>query len=257
MGNRIVLTGVILFTFTAFSPAEYRSNLYLFEQATQPLKFDFSEITDSTYTHADSIIKTADLLLSYYTQPGILYSPGGIYYYGSIGFYYKYGWWFDKDSIDIYKNRGDSLIWDLNITAPQSGYTDTITFDRDSLPSRLYIVKTSENQHALFILVANYYGGLDRQQFYWALQTDGSGVFQKDTPVKPGSLKSISQRYCKVIQTANNITVYSLFPDTRLLQVSVFDMRGREVVRIDQYDKDHLVINNTKLSKGCFILKVQ
>lgn len=257
MGTKIVLTGIILFHFIIFSHAEYRSNLYLFEQATLPLQFDFSEITDSTYIHVDSNIITSDVFISFYQFPGILSSPFGIYYYGNVDFYYKYGWWLDKDSIDIYKNRGDSIIRNLNIVAPQDGYTDTLEYPHDSLQSRLYIVKTSENQHALFILVANYYGGLDRQQFYWALQTDSCGIFQNNTLVKKGCDNKVSTRKYKIIQSPDSFIICSLLPYTSRLQVSVFDMRGKDVASFEQYGKNHIVIKNTKLSKGCYILKVQ
>ncbi len=252
--KKVIVTSVIIFAAIHSLNAEYRSNLYLFEQTyyTPPEQFDFSEITDSTLHHYDSNVVSADVFISH-GEKDTIFSPYGVYCYGDINFYHINGWWFNTDSIEIYKNKGDSIIWEASIIAPQDGYTDTII--KPSYNTLLFIVKTSENQHALFILVANYVGGLNREQYYWALQTDGSGIFQKETSLKHNK-SSAHNKNVYITQTKNSIIVNSLTKPSVISNVKLFDMKGRVVYTCGRSTSNQLCISKSGLSGGCYFIKL-
>lgn len=256
--KRIIFTGYIISILLFSVNAEYRSNLYVFVYPTftPPIQFDFSEITDTTYTHHDSNIVQADVLVNLYTFPNFITSQYGVYDYGKVDFYYlNPGWWMDQDSIAIYSAKGDTIIWGFNITAPQTGYQDTIDISADTvLQKRVFIVKTSEGQHALFVLVAEYTGGLDRKQFYWALQTDGSGVFQNQTYSKFKEKKTLNYGQIRIIQTQNCIIVNSL---SLKLSYSLYNIKGKEIGSYQNTNSNQIHIDKSNLSQGCYILQVK
>ena len=258
--NKIFILHLIVLLLSKTVAAEYRSNLYLFVQSmyTPPIQFDFSEITDSSFEHHDSNIVQADVYVSIYTSPMFIASPYGVYCYGDVDFFYNEGWWLDPDSIAIYKEKGDSIIWGFNITAPQNGYQDTIRVPTlDSVKSRIFIVKTSEEQHALFILVAVYIGALERYQFYWALQTDSSGIFQEQSYNKFTLSKNGKNGLFRVTQTNTDIVVTSLIPKPSPGSLSLYNIKGKEVYSIDNNHSNKISINKSNLSKGCYILQVK
>ena len=88
--RKLIFTSYLLISFLYPVNAEYRSSLYLFvyPNFTPPIQFDFSEITDTTYTHSDSNIVQADVLVNLYTFPNFITSQYGVYDYGKIDFYY-------------------------------------------------------------------------------------------------------------------------------------------------------------------------
>ena len=257
--RKLIFTSYLLLSFLYAVNAEYRSNLYLFvyPNFTLPIQFDFSEITDSTYEHHDSSIVQADVFVNLYTFPNFITSPYGVYNYGKVDFYYlSQGWWMDQDSIVIYTAKGDTVIWDSNITAPQTGYKDTIeiTAADTVLPKTVFIVKTSEGQHALFVLVAVYTGGLDRKQFYWVIQTDGSGVFQNQTFSKFKEKENLNTSQIGIIQTQNTVIINSL---SSKLSYSLYNIKGRNVSRYRNTNSDQIYIDKSNLPQGCYILKVK
>ena len=259
--RKLIFTSYLLISFLYPVNAEYRSNLYLFvyPNFTPPIQFDFSEITDTTYTHSDSNIVQADVLVNLYTFPNFITSPYGVYDYGKVDFYYlNQGWWMDQDSIVIYTSKGDTVIWDSNITAPQTGYKDTIeiTAADTVLPKRVFIVKTSEGQHALFVLVAEYTGGLDRKQFYWALQTDGSGVFQNQTFSKYKE-KKYNGKVIRIVQTQNKIIINSLFLKPLKLCYLLYDIKGKIACSYRNNNSNQVCIDKSNLPQGCYILQVK
>lgn len=260
--KKTIFTSCIISILLFSVNAEYRSNLYLFvyPNFTLPIQFDFSEITDSTYEHHDSSIVQADVFVNLYTFPNFIASPYGVYNYGKVDFYYlSQGWWMDQDSIVIYTAKGDTVIWDSNITAPQTGYKDTIeiTAADTVLPKTVFIVKTSEGQHALFVLVAVYTGGLDRKQFYWALQTDGSGIFQNQTFSKFKIEKNFNKEQIRIRQTHNKIVINSLFSNSSKLCYLLYDIKGKIVCSYRNNNSNRTSINKSKLPQGCYILQVK
>lgn len=242
-----ILVSLTLLNLVSFSHAEYRSNLYRFTLSNEvKVQFDFSEISDTTFSPSDDIIKDLDI---YLLDTKTFYSPYGIYDYGPVDFYYSNeACWYDKDTIAKYKNKGDSLIWNLNIKAPQSGYVDSIKVEWYNSPKRLLIVKTSESQHAILVVVAEYCGGINRVQYYWALQTDGSGKFQKDTPITT-PLSIHKAKLLKLTVTENNIVINNLKSDG---VIRLHDLRGRKLFEKQYTGADRVLFDISSFCAGVY-----
>ncbi len=232
--------------------AEYRSGLFLFEGIADSAVIDFSEITDSCSGNSDCPVIEPDVEIAFFPLPSHIKSQYGIIDYGVVDFHFnEMGWYMYPDSIEKFTSQGDSLIEALNVTAPQEGYTDSI---QGEFRGHLYIMKTSESHYALLLPIAQYYGGINRYQFFWAYQTDSTGVFDPQTPIKI-FYNCIRKDRITIDQSQNHIIISSASLPI-IFNAMLYDMRGKVITRLGGGSSKRKGFFKIAVPDGIYILKI-
>ena len=235
------MTITIADTAVASTDGMYRSGMFSFAAPFSGLDTPKIDLSDSLGTRCDIVFA------GYKGSSFVVNAPYGFYNLGSV------------NVPNSGKAGMDTLVSCMRITAPENGFeccSSATSMNQDL--HKMLVVKTSEGRYGLLVLYSWYPGGMDHYQYYWGYQSDGSRRFNPEvacgtTPLLTRSPSPVQRIGAAVSRNAITVTIPGTQPAGN---ISLYDIRGRLVMRHGLAGASPLRVDLSKTPAGSYVVKV-